>query len=720
MKKITSGGYIMAYFITPKMHQPERGRTDAGLYEFYKTVQIEKASRFTLRIFASVYYKLYINGKYICEGPSRSEEFTRYYDTIEVPFEKGENEIVFAIAHITEPISFATGFKSQKPVLVFDAVGDGESFFSDISWHCRYVENFRFNGDDTFVFPFEVVCGDRIYKEVPLEATRETSFDTHSVYLYGLPPFRLEKRPIPMIFPTDEITFKVVKQGENFIEYDCGEYVTANVKITLAPECEAKIIYAECYMKTDTEKGLRDDTSGFIKCENPVDMVTSGKNEFAYEPLRFRAFRFIRIETKTPEKVLEIKANRFNYPIKNVSTFTCSDDYFNKMVGISENTMRCCTTDVFVDCPYYEQQQYIMDSAVEAAVLMRMSGDTAPVRKCIREFAASQTPTGLLQANYPQAAQKQIIPGFSFFFFYLLNDYLEYSADTSFAKKYIGVLDKVITHFLENLDKNGLVTTSQEWDYVDWVPGWDTGTLPIKRGDSHAVYSLYFAYSLLTASKIARRCGRQGLADEYAVEYEKLCENIRKRLYVKERGMFHDGAGTFSMHTVIWAILSETVKGKEAFEMAEKLCDESIFKSSYSMNFFLFRALEKCGRYDMAQNYFDGWKKMIDLHCTTWCENPDSPRSECHGWSSAPLYEFSENILGVKAAFEDVIVIKPETLHLSFAKGCVPTRHGNVFVEWEKKADFSIKISSPEGVKKKLILPSGEETEFFDSEKFMG
>ena len=71
---------------------------------------------------------------------------------------------------------------------------------------------------------------------------------------------------------------------------------------------------------------------------------------------------------------------------------------------------------------------------------------------------------------------------------------------------------------------------------------------------------------------------------------------------------------------------------------------------------------------------------MLKKHCTTWCENPDEPRSECHGWSSVPLYELSAVILGVKPGgigFESVI-IKPFTDVLDYAGGTVPTPRGPV------------------------------------------
>jgi len=99
---------------------------------------------------------------------------------------------------------------------------------------------------------------------------------------------------------------------------------------------------------------------------------------------------------------------------------------------------------------------------------------------------------------------------------------------------------------------------------------------------------------------------------------------------------------------------------------------------------------------------------MLDNHCTTWCENPDNPRSECHAWSCAPYYEFSRNILGIKIGFDDEIVISPVPGKLTYAKGTVPTRFGDLYVSWTYESGiFNIEVSGAQGVVKKVHTPDG-------------
>ena len=179
----------------------------------------------------------------------------------------------------------------------------------------------------------------------------------------------------------------------------------------------------------------------------------------SFSPFWYRAFRFVRIECENPEQnVTGARAYRVNYPFDITGSFECSNEIYNKMWDISINTLKCCTHEIYIDCPFYEQQQYIMDSAIECAVTMRLTQDVRMVKKCLSEFAASQQPSGLLCANYP-CSYVQIIPGFSFFFVYLLREYLEYSADLNFVARYTGVVDKMLSYFDNQVKEKGYICT---------------------------------------------------------------------------------------------------------------------------------------------------------------------------------------------------------------------------------------------------------------------
>ena len=294
------------------------------------------------------------------------------------------------------------------------------------------------------------------------------------------------------------------------------------------------------------------------------------------------------------------------------------------------------------------------------------------------------------------------------------------SKDFETAEKFIGIIDRIITHFKTNSSKEGLITKGIYWDFVDWTNKWDNGEPVTEQGEVITVYSMYYAYALLCASRICDKIGRKGLAEEYKQEYIKVKQIIKKYCYDEVKGMYKDSVGesNYSVHTIIWAIISEIETDEDALKISEHLDDEDVVKASFAMNFYLFRALEKCGKADKIFDNLKGWQEMLDMHCTTWRERPKiNARSECHGWSSAPLYEFSSNVLGVKTSFDDVLVVKPIIAGLSFAKGSVPTRFGTVDISWTNdEKGFCLSVKAPFSVPKKIIMPDGRVKEYSGNE----
>ncbi len=696
----------------------------SGIYEFYKDVYVEKNCKVSIRAFAVMRYILYINGEYVCEGPCKSSEDIRYYDELkEVRLQKGRNEIKMVVMHLLQQRKFSTVYKSVKPIVLLEARGTDFNITTDISWKCCFLSGYKLLHHPKYFQ--QLPPQEEIFAEedpVPLEImVMENSngfdFDEGFVSWSGLVNgYHLQKRPIPMIYSGDEIAFKVIKSGENFVELDAGTYVTAKIEAVIGAQADVEILYSECYQQEDG-KYRRDDSSGFLKGYS--DKIHTGEKEYTFQSFWFRAFRFIRVESKDISlTLLALKAYKCAYPLEITGEFHCSDELYNQMQEVSENTMLACMHETFVDCPYYEQQQYCMDSAIESAVLMRMSHDTRMVRKCISEFAASQQPDGLLAANYP-ADHLQVIPGFSLFWILLLKDYLDYSKDIDFVRAHIGTMDKILVHFDEQVRKNGYVTKSKHWwNYVDWVPGWDNGIPNVNDGEAFTIYNLYYASALLAAQYICEAIGRSGLAEEYRERYARLKKTLLACCYDESKNLFRDGSETaeFSEHVIIWAVLSDMVSGSDAKEMMKRIFDKDIYKSTFSMNYYLFRALEKSDCYEYAFRIFEQWTPMLENHCTTWCEKPGKPRSECHGWSSAPLYEFSANILGVKCDLKEELLIAPKSGKLTFAKGIVPTRFGNVLVDWKRKGnEFEIEVNAPETVIKRIILPGGREIVFSGS-----
>ena len=129
-------------------------------------------------------------------------------------------------------------------------------------------------------------------------------------------------------------------------------------------------------------------------------------------------------------------------------------------------------------------------------------------------------------------------------------------------------------------------------------------------------------------------------------------------------------------------------------------------KVSSAYMFFLFRAFEKAGIYELSEEYMDSLRSLVDLGCTTTPEwIGEDVRSECHAWSAVAIYEFTAKVLGVTYR-RNKIHIEPYTNGRDRAKGEVATPVGKVYVEWEKvDGNFRITVDICENAEAVLVMP---------------
>lgn len=707
---------------------PEKAR----LYCFEYSFSAKRDAKMTANVCADSRYKLYVNGKQVCDGPCKGSQYVRYYEQPDLtPYLKeGENTIRAEVLYVTENMLISV-MRERRPAFWFDGIlREGEKktqIYSDESWSCRRLDNKIFcyiRSGMPSLPPFELVTGEDEYTDIPVRRMYEPKLQAGCYNDAGIRElYPLSPRTIPIIMPSALKRFKLVRREAGMIDIDAGIYTTSMVELCVCGKKGTKlsVIYAECYTDNNDVKNMRDDTSGKLDGYEDVIILTGEPQSFS--TFFFRAFRFIRLKFEDEAAVLDMEKSGFReyfYPLEENGTFECNDVDLNKIWEISENTVKCCMHELFVDCPYHEQQQYGMDSALEMMFALRMSSDTRLIKKTLTDFVHSQLPDGMLQANFPSTSI-QVIPTFSLFWILAVREYLRYVGDTSFVKSLTGTIDKVLEAFDMLIDENGLVGATKYWHFTDWVPTWTIGIPEGGTEEPLTVGCLIYATALMAAAEICDATGRKELGSEYMRRHADIVKNVKEHCFDNERGLYRDTPSkrNFSEHTALWAVLSGAVSGAEATRLIDKVMTETVSRCTFSMNYYMLRALEKTDRYCYAEKIMEGWHKMLALHCTTWCENPDSPRSECHGWSSAPIYEMSAMRLGVKPSANGfaAVEIKPVTEGLDWAKGTVPTPYGVISVEWRKTANrLVIDVHTPEAADMPVTLYLADEQPIFTYE----
>jgi hypothetical protein len=498
---------------------------------------------------------------------------------------------------------------------------------------------------------------------------------------------------------------------------DQGTLTNAYPKIQLSGGRDAvlELTYAEALVDTMRVKGNRHETAGKQIMGIRDRYISDGGVSRVYSPLHYRTFRYIALDIETGPETLVIDSlgSVFTgYPFRELAGFASDDAGLKKIWETGWRTARLCAMDTYMDCPYYEQLQYVGDTRIQALVSLYVSGDDRLMRKSIEDISHSFIPEGLTQSRYP-SRDLQVIPTFSLWWVCMLHDYYMHQKDDDYIRGHLNGVENVLRWYASKLDKEGMLGPLSWWQFVDWSWPWvdsiRVGGVPpgASRGGS-SIISLQYAYTLRLAAALMKTYGRESQAAEYAAAADRICRETYRRCFDKSRGLMADTPekNSFSQHANILAILTDALPEKEQVGLLDKvMTDKSLTQATYYFKFYLFEAMRKAGTGNRFLGQLKPWYDMLDIGLTTFAENPEPTRSDCHAWSASPVYELLSLTAGIEPAapgFREVR-IRPNPGHLKSIQAKVPLPAGMVSLDWKKEASgVRAIVEMPSGIKGRL------------------
>jgi len=707
------------------MTHPDARFSEEKIYLFRKTITCKQSVSFSASVFADARYKLYINGQLASTGPCRGNNTEKYYNEIEIGeyLKEGENLLEAVVLQLKNGYDGKYVYANLGSVvrtgnMVFGFQGtvtcENETIQveADETWDVAALEGITFVGDTNYIVGLNEEVMPAFYREPewkkPVFADLCVDFNFPKPHVFGVGRYTAKPAPIPPL-RLDPVSLSF---NENGI-CDAGELMTAYLKITLSGKGSIRFTYAECKTLTD-EKGNvykkdRTDPSGNI--EGYSDVVYLDGEEVVFQPFWFKTFRFIKAEIDGAVTIKSIEGLETGYPLLVEGSFESDSTVDNKLWEISLRTLKRCMQETYTDCPYYEQEQYLMDTRAQALFTYQVSNDDREIRRTLCDFASSQQACGILCSKSPDF-YPQIIPGFSFYFIFIMHEHYLRFADKEFIRSYIPTAEGILLYFRNNLSEKGLIKRSGFWNFVDWVDVWThVSGVPLgEKEEDMTIYTLMYIVALEKMAFLYDAIGSPELASTVRRFAEARRQSVKDNCFDSESGLFADGPSKkyFSAHAQIWAVLSGVVMGEEAKDIMEK-SEALSAQPTYAYIYDYLRALEACGLYHKRNQKLDALRELVSLHCTTIPETPGNTRSECHGWGATVLYEFATFDLGVRVNEpEKVIEISPYITERNRAKGIVIVNGGKVSVSWHKEnGNFAIEIEAPQGYTKRISLPDG-------------
>ncbi|CAK7200681.1 hypothetical protein SEUCBS139899_003379 [Sporothrix eucalyptigena] len=692
-----------------------------------------------LHVTADTRYRLLLNGNSISFGPSKSNLQHWIYETVDIRPNlcPGRNVLTATVLRYsnTHPGCLSMVRSSMPGFLLACKIAD-QVIHTDTAWKTRKDESVHIAADsewDARLGPQFLGINERVDGRLALSDWKAVGYDDSDwpaaiissptrLNSPMLDPRRLFPREIPaltedfarfdsVVTASDESILdswnKILQGGDQDLALavpanttmsviiQCDKLVTGFVDLlcnfsssdsTEAPTID--ILYSECFEASmdngnPRTKGDRTDYKNGVLYGSKDVYIPHGKSVNHYSPFWWRTFRYIQITITTKNAPLDITSFTYRstyFPLEVTTTISTSSNFVTRLWDVSLHTLRCCMHETYEDCPYYEQNQFIMDARSQILFTYLVArGDDRLARKTMQEFYASRRDDGLLDTYFPNRGGAINIPTFSLYWVLMVHDHMVYIGDEKLARRYFGTVDGILHYFDDRLDDHyGLVGAFDAdcWPYVDWVQGWFTPGLSIrgvavppayyrykkngKPGGCATFHSLLYAYTLLKAAELCVFLGRHDTAREYFARHSRIVHAVQKHCYDPESGFFLDGpsdvVGTNSprsQHVQIFAVLAGCVSGTNAQTLMRRTilerAEHKLAKASFSLAFYLFRAASEAGVYEECwPALIAPWEAMLQQNLTTWAESESMVRSDCHGWSAVPLYEITCEIMGIQ------------------------------------------------------------------------
>jgi alpha-L-rhamnosidase len=429
----------------------------------------------------------------------------------------------------------------------------------------------------------------------------------------------------------------------------------------------------------------------------------------------------------TPVEILDVTADFLSQPVEYRGSFSCSDEALNKLYKSARWSTQICMITHHLDSPQHQEPisdygDYLIADLVN---YYTMGNNPWLAKQDLRKWA-------WVMEN---AKYQTFHTSYIFYWLQALLNYYDFTGDKELLKELTPNVHAVIDQFTFYLGKSGIISEAPNYMFMDWVNVHDDKNPKISFACHHppavigqGYMTALFYQALGDAIRISQLTGDSTHGEKYEKLRKQVGDSYEKELWNSDRGLYRDGKPfatsvstnkwmppdvpmeSFSVQNNALAVLAGVVpKNRQTAVMETTMSNTNWDVTPYFMH-FVFNALDQA---DLFGKY--GVQKMHEYkvipETQTVREMGPEKGDYSHGWIATPAYQMPSKILGVRptsAGFYSVL-IKPETCGLSWAKGSVPTPHGNVDVSWKVEGNkFTLEVTVPVGITARIEVPGKE------------
>lgn len=427
---------------------------------FHTAVEMAESENVTISVAARSYYRLYINGSMVANGPARSAEGTCRVDQHRIQL-SGYTHIAVEVTALNKPEKYCNDCTLEHGLLAAEIINEEGTVISatgSSGWTCQEL-NYRRSVVETMSHSRGIVeyydlmpdylswtCRELpdtpafveqepeylkrhspypIYRKIPVECLLGV-FDM-GAYPQGQPGFLLQ---LGRMFNPQ--WYSLIPEENKFLEelrqeteepftgsmeriQDNGYANIICVQPGKKPACilfENRVseigflalqITVEKPCILDIVNSDHTDAEGYIWPNTYVtryELQPGRYNLTTFEP---KLVRYVKVILRTTGKVELSHPSilEYTYPDGHEGTFTCSDGDLNRIYDGARRTLRLCTLDLFMDCPQRERGGWLCDSYFSGEAAWQMFGDANVERDMLDNFLRTD-PDAKWNAFFPE------------------------------------------------------------------------------------------------------------------------------------------------------------------------------------------------------------------------------------------------------------------------------------------------------------------------------
>jgi hypothetical protein len=714
---------------------PEIDEAAYGLIHFKNVFELKEVpENYIVHVSGDNRYRLYVNGKEVCYGPQLGDMRHWRYETVDLaPYlKKGKNVIAaevmnWGIERSYGIISFKTAFllqgDSDKETILntgynsnWKVLKNESMFEKTVYWRGggEIVGGFYAANPTDSIFAEKYPWGwknndyeELLWKQAEVVFSRPKTDAgaghgwilqprTTAIQVNSKEPFtkiaRTDIKTIRKDFQFGDKPIEVPSNSSHSILIDQGVVTLGYPCLTLSggKDAHIKIIYSEALYDDENHKGNRNEIEGkVIKGISDIYVMDGGQNR-KFQPLWFRAFRFIQLEIQTEDEPLVINDYYNVYsasPIPLKAKFETDDPVFNEVWKICWHSMKICAQDNLMSDAYYEQMQYVGDLRPHLQGWTALTGDLTYFRSAIEQFNNSRLPDGNITSCYPLKATF-VHPTYSLIWIDMLHDLMMQDGDIKLLNTYMGEIGEVFNYYESIINEAGLVGKSNYMMFIDWyLP--KGGNSKVNKDGNSAILTLNYAYTLRKAAELVEWLGYSELSKEYSEKSIKYAANVRELCFDPEKGVYADDPEKtfYDQRASILAVMTGAHTKEESATLMNILMDENTKFDSYAnlfYYFYLFEAMEVTGIGDFKIQ-LQPWKDIFDMGMSATPEKriEQDPRSEVHPWTAHPVHFYFSLVAGIRPSSPgfETVTIAPNPGDLKNIDAVYPTKHGDILAQ---------------------------------------